>query len=169
MKPVLYRRDPEDVLVLILKNGRRLKQKPGVDLFLSKIGEVYSLTRYGLRRLRVDVHPKRRYGQRSRNGVKHGRRYPYVVFRKKVYTVHILMEEIWVRPCREGEEVDHLDGNIYNCRLDNLEIVTKEENRRRSKILKAMRKDARELNDPSLDPRNKTPEEMKAIYKDFRF
>lgn len=77
------------------------------------------------------------------------------------------MVEIWIRPRREGEEVDHLDSNIDNFALENLEIVTREENNRRRKILNAMRKAAIELNDPSLDPVNKTPEEMARIYQEL--
>ena len=72
-----------------------------------------------------------------------------------------------MRPRRRDEEIDHLDGNIDNFALDNLEIVTREENNRRRKILNAMRKLALELNDPSLDPVNKTPEEMARIYQEL--
>ena len=134
------------------------------DIFLSLKGEVYSLTKYGLHRRRIDYCRKRRYGKKSRNGVNNGRRYPYITFRGGTYSVHILMVEIWVRPRRDGEEVDHLDGNIDNFALDNLEIVTREENNRRRKILHAMRKAAKQLNDPSLDPFNRTPAEMAKIY-----
>ena len=77
------------------------------------------------------------------------------------------MVEIWIRPRREGEEVDHLDSNIDNFALENLEIVTREENWRRRRILNALRKAAVELNDPSLDPINKTPDEMARIYHDL--
>ena len=162
-----YRVDPDDSLVLTLRNGVRIKQKEGLDVFISDHGAVYSLTRRGLRRLRINFTRKRRYGKKSRNGVPNGRRYPYITFRGRTYPVHILMIEIWVRPRREGEEIDHLDGNIDNFALDNLEIVTREENNRRRKILNAMRKLALELNDPSLDPVNKTPEEMARIYQEL--
>ena len=77
------------------------------------------------------------------------------------------MADAWMRPRRDFEEVDHLDGNIDNFRLSNLEIVTKQENQRRGKILRAMRKAARDLKDPSLDPANKTSEEMSRIFNVF--
>ena len=163
-KPLSYKVDPTDSLVLILRNGTRIKQKEGLDIFLSKDKCAYSLTRYGLRRIRINYTRKRRYGKKSRNGVKNGRRYPYITFRGGTYSVHILMVEIWVRPRRDGEEVDHLDGNIDNFALENLEIVTREENNRRRKILHAMRKAAKQLNDPTLDPINRTPAEMAKIY-----
>lgn len=165
--PLWYKVNPDDSLVLILRNGMRIKQKEGLDVFISDHGAVYSLTRRGLRRLRINFTRKRRYGKKSRNGLPNGRRYPYITFRGRTYPVHILMIEIWVRPRREGEEIDHLDGNIDNFALENLEIVTREENNRRRKILNAMRKLALELNDPSLDPVNKTPEEMARIYQEL--
>ena len=163
-RPLPYKVDPTDSLVLILRNGTRIKQKEGLDIFLSQDMCAYSLTRYGLRRIRINYTRKRRYGKKSCNGVNNGRRYPYITFHGGTYSVHILMVEIWVRPCRDGEEVDHLDGNIDNFALENLEIVTREENNRRRKILHAMRKAAKLLNDPTLDPINRTPAEMSKIY-----
>ena len=168
-KPVWYCVAPEDPSTLILRNGRRLKKKPDMDLFISSIGEVYSLTSFGLRHLRINYTRKKWYGHKTRNGVNNGRRYPYVTFRGKTRAIHIIMADAWMRPRRDYEEVDHLDGNIDNFRLSNLEIVTKQENQRRGKILRAMRKAALDANDSSLDPINRTPEEMKAIYRDFRF
>lgn len=162
--PLRYKVDPDDPLVLILRNGTRIKQKEGLDLFLSSGGVVYALTKSGLRRRRIDYCRKRRYGKKSRNGVPNGRRYPYVTFRRGTYPVHILQVEIWIRPRRKGEEVDHLDGNIDNFALENLEIVTREENNRRRKILNAMRKAARDLHDPSLDPKHMSPERLQKIF-----
>lgn len=163
-KKLQYKVDPKNKLILILRNGTRIKQKEGLDLFLSSGGVVYALTKSGLRRRRIDYCRKRRYGKKSRNGVPNGRRYPYVTFRRGTYPVHILQVEIWIRPRRKGEEVDHLDGNIDNFALENLEIVTREENNRRRKILNAMRKAARDLHDPSLDPKNMSPERLQKIF-----
>lgn len=162
-----YQTDPNDPSVLILRNGTRIKQKQRLDLFLSLKGEVYAMTKYGLRRRRVDYCRKRRYGLLSCNGVRNGRRYPYITFRNGTYRMHILMVEIWLRPRREGEEVDHLDGNIDNFALENLEIVTREENIRRRKILNALRRAAVVLHDPSLDPSRKSPAELSRIYHSF--
>ena len=101
---------------------------------------------------------------KSCNGVYNGHRYPYITFRGGTYSIHVLMMEIWVRPRREGEEIDHLDGNIDNFALDNLELVTREENNRRKGILQAMRRAAQTLHDPSLDPRNIEPKRLEKIY-----
>jgi len=164
LKSVWFRVDPDDPRVLILRNGKRLRQKEGLDLFFSMEGDVYSLTKYGLRKRRINFTRKRRYGKKSRNGVTNGHRYPYITFRGGTYPVHILMIEIWVRPRCRDEEIDHLDGNIDNFALENLELVTREENNRRKGILQAMRRAAIDLHDPSLDPINKTPAEMARIY-----
>lgn len=166
-RPLDYKVDPNDPLVLILRNGQRIKQKKGLDIFLSQSGRVYSLTRFGLRPRRINYTRKRRYGKPSRNGVPNGHRYPYITFRGDTYPLHILMMEIWVRPRRAGEEIDHLDGNIDNFRLSNLEIVTREENNRRKAILQSMRKAAVEYQEPAFDPANKSSQEMAEIYQAF--
>ncbi len=163
-RPLAYRPAPDDPLTLILRNGMRVKQRKDLDLFLSKSGLAYSLTCYGLRRRRVNYTRKRRYGMLSRNGVRNGRRYPYLTFRGGTYSVHTLMMEIWVRPRRAGEEVDHLDGNIDNFRLSNLELVTRKENNRRKAILRKLRRASIDLHDPSLDPRNMSPKQLDEIF-----
>lgn len=159
-----YKVDPSDPRQLILRNGMRIKQKQGLNLFLSAHGAVYSLTNRGLRRLRINYTHKRRYGMKSRNGVPNGPRYPYVNFRHGTYTIHVLMAEIWMRPRREGEEIDHINGNIDDCRLVNLRIVTKEENQRCAQILRRLRKAAKQLNDPTLNPRNMSQERLLKIF-----
>ena len=140
---------------LRLRNGTVLRQAiPGVGLYLSQGGRVYSLTAFGLRPRRIRFLKKNNYGKKSANGVPNGQRYPYVDFRRKKYDVHILVTLAWLRPRREGEEIDHINGNIDDCRLINLRIVTREENRRCAQILRRLRKAAKQLNDPSLDPLN---------------
>lgn len=150
-----YEAISENPRVLRLRNGVELRQAiPGVGLYLSQGGRVYSLTAFGLRPRRIRFLKKNNYGKKSANGVPNGQRYPYVDFRRKKYDVHILVTLAWLRPRREGEEIDHINGNIDDCRLVNLRIVTKEENRRCAQILRRLRKAAKQLNDPSLDPIN---------------
>lgn len=140
---------------LRLRNGTVLRQAiPGVGLYLSQGGRVYSLTAFGLRPRRIRFLKKNNYGKKSANGVPNGQRYPYIMFRGRKYEVHILVTLAWLRPRRDGEEIDHINGNIDDCRLINLRIVTKEENRRCAQILRRLRKAAKQLNDPSLDPLN---------------
>jgi len=64
-RPLPYKVDPTDSLVLILRDGTRIKQKEGLDVFLSKDKCAYSLTRYGLRRIRINYTRKRRYGKKE--------------------------------------------------------------------------------------------------------
>ena len=139
--------------ILRLRNGTALRQAiPGVGLYLSQGGRVYSLTAFGLRPRRIRFLKKNNYGKKTANGVPNGQRYPYVIFNGKKYDVHLLVVLAWLRPRREGEEIDHINGNIDDCRLVNLRIVTKEENRRCAQILRRLRKAAKQLKDPSLDP-----------------
>ena len=140
---------------LRLRNGTALRQAiSGVGIYLSQSGRVYSLTAFGLRPRRTRFLKKNNYGKKTSGGTAQGQRYPYIMFQGRKYEVHILVTLAWLRPRREGEEIDHINGNIDDCRLVNLRIVTKEENRRCAQILRRLRKAAKQLNDPSLDPLN---------------
>jgi hypothetical protein len=163
-RPLSYKVDPTDSLVLILRDGTRIKQKEGLDVFLSQDKCAYSLTRYGLRRIRINYTRKRRYGKKSRNGVNNGRRYPYVMYGCKKYDVHLLVVLAWIGVRKDGEEIDHINGDIDDCRTINLRIVSREENRRCAQILRRLRKAAQELHDPSLNPRNMSQERLLKIY-----
>ena len=155
LPPVPFTVVSEEPRILRLRNGSLLKQAiPGVHLYLSKGGRVYSLTKYGLRQISIQYNRKKNYGQKSPNGVPNGPRYPYVMFGGKKYDVHLLVVLAWIGVRKEGEEIDHINGNIDDCRKVNLRIVTKEENRRCAQILRRLRKAAKQLNDPSLDPLN---------------
>ena len=164
-KPLSFRFDCMEPWTLRLANGNKIKQGfHGIPLYVSRKGYVYTLTKYGLLPRKVRHLKKRNYGKKTSNGVSNGQRYPYVLFRGKKYDVHLLVVLAWIGPREEGYEIDHITGNIDDCRLVNLRIVTKEENRRCAQILRRLRKAARELNDPSLDPKNRTPEDMLKIY-----
>jgi len=165
LPPVEYEVVSENPRILRLRNGVELRQAiPGVELYVSKGGRVYSLTKYGLRQRRIRYVKKNNYGKLSCNGVRNGQRYPFILFHGIKYDIHFLVILAWERERREGEEIDHINGNIDDCRLVNLRIVTKEENRRCAKILRRLRRAARDLNDPSLDPKNRTPDDMLKIY-----
>jgi len=164
-KPIGYKVDINDPHQLILRNGTRIRQiLDGVDLYLSESGLVYSLTRFGLRRRRVDINKKSRYGLKSYNGVKNGQTYPYITFRGHTYRVHIYMALAWIGPRPNGHEIDHLNGNIDDWRRCNLDYVTIEENRRRAAILRRLRNAARQLNNPLLDPINIPQERLLRIF-----
>ena len=164
-RPLWFTLDVSDPRQLILRNGTRIRQiLEDVDLYLSKGGHVYSLTKFGLRRMRVDMNKKSRYGLKSCNGVNNGQTYPYVTFRGRTYRIHIYMALAWIGPRPDGHEIDHINGNIDDWRLCNLQYVTSAKNRRRAAILRQLRHAAQTLHDPSLDPRNIDPERLAKIF-----
>ena len=164
-RPLRFTLDVSNPRQLILRNGTRIRQiLENVDLYLSQGGHVYSLTKFGLRRMRVDMNKKSRYGLKSCNGVNNGQTYPYVTFRGRTYRIHIYMALAWIGPRPEGHEIDHLNGNIDDWRLCNLQYVTCAENRRRAAILRRLRHAAQTLHDPSLDPRNIEPKRLEKIF-----
>ena len=73
----------------------------------------------------------------------------------------------WIGPRPSGCECDHINGNIYDWRADNLEWVTPAENRKRAVILRARRMIARQDNDPSKDPANMKPEELLKLFNSY--
>lgn len=164
-KPMWYKQDPSDERQLILKNGTRIRKSfDDVGLYCTRGGKVYALSKYGLLPRTIQFLKKNNYGKKTANGVRNGQRYPYVIFRDKKYDVHLLVALAWIGVRKEGEEIDHINGNIDDCRMVNLRIVTKEENRRRAKILRRLRHAARALHDPSLDPRNIEPQRLEQIF-----
>ena len=73
---------------------------------------------------------------------------------------HHLIWETWVGPRTPGMEIDHLNGNKLDWSLANLEEVTPAENRKRAKILRAMRA-------AGTDPTTIPPARLKAIFASF--
>lgn len=70
---------------------------------------------------------------------------------------HTLIWETWVGPRTPGMEIDHVNGDKMNWSLANLEEVTPAENRKRAKILRAMRAAG---TDPTTIPQSR----LKAIF-----
>ena len=50
-------------------------------------------------------------------------------------SVHRMVAEVFLGPCPDGYEVDHIDGNKQNNNLSNLQYLTKEENIRKGHAL----------------------------------
>ena len=73
---------------------------------------------------------------------------------------HHLIWETFVGPRKKGMEIDHLNGDKLDYRPSNLQEVTPAENRRRAKILRAMRA-------VGLDPRTYSREELLAIFQKY--
>ena len=70
------------------------------------------------------------------------------------------MYEAFYGPRTKGMEIDHLNGDKLDYRPSNLQEVTPAENRRRAKILRAMRA-------VGLDPRTYSREELLANFKKY--
>ena len=73
---------------------------------------------------------------------------------------HVLMYEAWYGARTKGMEIDHLNGDKLDYRPSNLQEVTPAENRRRAKILRAMRA-------VGLNPATYTREELLAIFQKY--
>ena len=73
---------------------------------------------------------------------------------------HHLMYEAWYGARTKGMEIDHLNGDKLDYRPSNLQEVTPAENRRRAKILRAMRA-------VGLDPRTYSREELLANFRKY--
>jgi len=73
---------------------------------------------------------------------------------------HHLMYEAWYGARTKGMEIDHLNGDKMDYRPSNLQEVTPAENRRRAKILRAMRA-------VGLDPRTYSREELLANFQKY--
>ena len=168
--PLWYKVDPNDSRQLILKNGTRLRQPVvGVPIYCSKGGMVYTLTPWGLRMKNISYCRSRRYCQLTGTGRSHfGQRYPYIMFRKKKYQIHVIMTLAWKRKRRKGEEIDHINGNIDDCRAINLRIITKEKNLWCGGIIRRLRNASKKHNVPLMNPVNRTPQDMLATFERFR-
>ena len=73
---------------------------------------------------------------------------------------HHLIWETFVGPRKKGMEIDHINGNKLDWSLNNLQEVTPAENRRRAKILRAMRA-------AGLNPATYTREELLHIFAKY--
>ena len=73
---------------------------------------------------------------------------------------HHLVYETFVGPRTKGLEIDHINGDKMNWSLDNLQEVTPAENRRRAKILRAMRA-------VGLDPKSYSRDELLHIFAKY--
>ena len=75
---------------------------------------------------------------------------------------HKLIALTWIGPRPEGMEIDHLDGDILHYSADNLQYVTPDENRKRAKLLRSLRKAGR-------DPKQMSRDELLEIFSSYTF
>ena len=125
-------------------------------LFCSRDGHFFSLTDGGTTLREVKPH----YGP----GMQNNRPNMHSAYPKlnnlRSRLCHHLMYETWVGPRTKGMEIDHINGNKMDWSLDNLEEVTPAENRKRAKILRAMR-------EAGNDPTKLSAARLKAIFAQY--
>lgn len=151
---------------LRLVDGTIVKKCPTIKpLYCSEDGRFFSvhnmqITDEGciMRELKPDNNPAKRVRNQN-SSVHHGLAYPDMRG-FGIRPCHHLVWETFVGPRTKGMEIDHLNGNILDWSLANLEEVTPAENRKRAKILRAMRKAG---TDPTTIPQSR----LKAIFASF--
>lgn len=103
----------------IIINGKEFKQiKINKNYYISSIGEIYS--QYSKRILKGQI-------QKTR-GKEYIRVDFYVGEKQRHMMVHRLVFETWVRPLKEGEQVNHIDDNTFNNDYHNLYAGTQKQN-----------------------------------------
>lgn len=99
---------------------------------------------------------------------KGGSAYPKMIYYAN-RLCHHLVYETFIGPRTPGMEIDHINGNKLDWSLANLQEVTPEENRKRARILRIIRKCAIADNTPELLPENRSREELLNIFQTFTF
>ena len=163
-----YKQDPSDPKQLILRNGTRIRKgDDDVGLYITTGMRVYGLTRYGLQIRIIDKRKKKNYGRKILTGRGHhqGQNYPSVSWKNKKYLAHVLMAKAWKGGIPKGMAADHIDGNIYDFRYENIRVIDIPENNRCGGILKRLRNLAKERNDPSLLPVNIDNKDLLEIFE----
>ena len=154
---------------LRLVDGTIVRKCPTVKpLYCSREGKFYSvhnaeLTDDGwiLREVKANFSPAMRTpGRHCFNG-KRGCVYP-IMRQYDKQLCHKLVALTWIGPRPEGMEIDHLNGDITNWSVDNLEYVTPAENRKRARLLRVLRSIGR-------DPKKMSREELLQIFNKYTF
>ena len=119
----------------VLEDGTEIRLVPleltgGRALYVSKEGQGYSYVRERFRNVQPVLLDSPCQIRRKHR--------PYQCFRhhKNIY-VHRAVLSAWVEPCPPGYEIDHINGDYSDNRLENLEYVTHAENSRRRWVLYA--------------------------------
>ena len=147
---------------LVCKDGTQVKLCPlertkGIPIYCSKSGLFFSYASGALRQVRPYVN---RHFKSKRNVHSD---YPKLQYYLGNGRCHMLMALTWLEP-KPGKNyvVDHLNGNIFDWSLDNLQWITPTENRKRAKLLRVLRSIGR-------DPRKMSRNDLLEIFNKYYF
>ena len=137
-------------------------------LYCSRAGKFYSihnaiLTDDGwvLREVKPNFSPAMRTPGRHCHNGRRGCVYP-IMRQYEKQLCHKLIALSWIGPRPEGMEIDHINGNILDWSVENLEYVTPAENRKRARLLRVLRSIGR-------DPLKMSREELLEIFRKYEF
>ena len=163
---------------LRLVDGTIVRKCPTVKpLYCSRAGKFYSLHNailtddgWVLREVKPNFSPAMRTpGRHCFNG-KRGCVYP-IMRQYDKQLCHKLVALTWIGPrpfavTPDGTtipmEIDHINGDITNWSVDNLQYVTPAENRKRARLLRVLRSIGR-------DPRKMSRDELLGIFNKYYF
>ena len=137
-------------------------------LYCSRAGKFYSihnaiLTDDGwvLREVKPNFSPAMRTPGRHCHNGRRGCVYP-IMRQYDKQLCHKLIALTWIGPRPQGMEIDHVNGNILDWSVENLEYATPAENRKRARLLRVLRSIGR-------DPLKMSREELLEIFRKYEF
>lgn len=126
-------------------------------LYCSAAGKFFSLSRRGLNQVRYYRNKNFRWKPNVHSD------YPRMTYWVGNPLCHILVAVAWIGPKPDmNYVVDHLNGNIFDSCADNLQWVTPEENCKRAKLLRILRRFGH-------DPRKMSRKELLEIFNKYYF
>ena len=125
--------EPHPPQMAVLQDGTEIRLVPlertkGRPLYVSRDGVPYSYVNGVFRKIKPTLSFKKYESKCRLKMRRHGDIY-----------LHRAVKEAWDCPCPPGYECDHINGNHFDNRLENLEWVTREENVRRRWLMHAAR------------------------------
>ncbi|MBO4454016.1 MAG: HNH endonuclease [Paludibacteraceae bacterium] len=148
--------------ILFLPDGTEVRLVPlertgGKALYVSADGRCFSFYRRVPRLIKPQPTNSaiNRYNGRRKQHYLRMRSYGNIL-------VHHAVHLAWIGPIPEGYVVDHLNGITADNRIENIQAVTPEENVKRARLLRILRRIGR-------DPRLMSREELLEIFNKYYF